>query len=142
MFVFFMTKLSCSVLGWQTIWCNVDTKGPRYGSAGFLLVLSQVSLLLLSAWAATDISEELSLESRFESEMGSRTASPAISNSSVSIGLCGTLTSTDCLGNISPHATSPPRLLFLTLSESIQLLFCGPVACCEKHLNQMYLVVK
>ncbi|XP_041812847.1 LIM domain only protein 7b isoform X3 [Chelmon rostratus] len=35
-----------------------------------------------SAWAATDISEELSLESRFESEMGSRTASPAISNSS------------------------------------------------------------
>lgn len=35
-----------------------------------------------SVWAATDISEELSSESRFESEMGSHTVSPAISNSS------------------------------------------------------------
>ncbi|KAM6950209.1 LOW QUALITY PROTEIN: LIM domain only protein 7-like [Lycodopsis pacificus] len=35
-----------------------------------------------SVWAATDISEELRLESRFESETGSPTVIPAISNSS------------------------------------------------------------
>ncbi|XP_019117106.2 LIM domain only protein 7b isoform X5 [Larimichthys crocea] len=35
-----------------------------------------------SVWAATDISEELKPESRFESEIGSHTVSPAISNSS------------------------------------------------------------
>ncbi|TMS12873.1 LIM domain only protein 7 [Larimichthys crocea] len=36
-----------------------------------------------SVWAATDISEELKPESRFESEIGSHTVSPAISNSSL-----------------------------------------------------------
>lgn len=41
----------------------------------------------LSVWAATDISEELRTESRFGSETGSRTVSPAISSSSVSIDL-------------------------------------------------------
>lgn len=35
-----------------------------------------------SVWAATDISEEVRLESRFESETGGRTVSPAISSSS------------------------------------------------------------
>lgn len=34
---FAKTKLSCSALGWRTIWWNdSDTKGPRFRSVGFL----------------------------------------------------------------------------------------------------------
>lgn len=46
------TKLGLFCVGWRTIWWNdLDTKGPRYRSAGFLLnssglVFSPLSLLL------------------------------------------------------------------------------------------------
>lgn len=96
------TKLGCSVLGWRTIWWNnnLDTESPHYRTAGFLLAFLTSLFSLHSVWAATDISEELKPESRFESEIGSHTVSPAISNSSVSIGL-------DSFSSVSvPHATS------------------------------------
>ncbi|KAK1890691.1 LIM domain only protein 7 [Dissostichus eleginoides] len=47
------------------------------------MVISASTSPVSSVWAATDISEEVRLESRFESETGSPTVSRAISNSSL-----------------------------------------------------------
>jgi len=91
-------KLGCSALGWQTLWSDFDTKkSPCYKSAGFLLNWPwsfSHFCVLLSVLAATDISEEQRLESRFASGTGSPTVTTAISNSSVSIGHCKTQTHT------------------------------------------------
>lgn len=115
----------------EIIWTQ---KAHVTGSAGFLLykhsiLLSHFSLLLLlSAWAAADISQELRLESRFESATRSPTASSAISTSSVSIDQHEKWprlirSSQTYHASVSvPHITKPSQIVAFMFPAQIRLL--------------------
>lgn len=78
----------CFVLRWWTVWSEFETLHISWNLKSTLIHFSL--LHSLSVWAATDTSEEQKLESRFASETGSPTVTTAISNWSVSVGLCKT----------------------------------------------------